>query len=231
MIAVNATRDDSALIRRVNQLYHELTQDSFDRVHRHRFRIQRRFWEKVGRRVLASGGSLFAGRGDWCATSPRTVVDLACGSGFVSRTLGGYLGRGDRLIAIDLGEGQLHTTGRQWQTFCSGRSGVPRLTRLAGDVQKLPLGRVSADLVVMNAGLHHVPDAGAVLGEIDRILRPGGVFALGFEPNRAHFASPVFCGMSRVLDRLCWYASLRQNGRRLRKGLSRLCGRTVRVDP
>jgi SAM-dependent methyltransferase len=230
MFVANAAQDEGVLIRRVNQLYHELTQDSFEHVHRHRFRIQKRFWEKVGRLVLTRERSYSAGCGDRVASMPRTVVDLACGSGFVTRVLGGYLGCRDRLIATDLGEGQLRTTGRQWQAFCGRRTEVPRLARLGGDVQNLPLHAASCDLVTLNAGLHHVTDAGAALGEIDRILRPGGFFALGFEPNRAHFASPVFYGMSRGLDRLCWYASLRQNGRRLREGLGRLCGRAVRAD-
>ncbi|HSW45201.1 MAG TPA: class I SAM-dependent methyltransferase [Phycisphaerae bacterium] len=216
--------DDAILIRRINQLYHELTHDSFERVHRHRFSIQKPFWEYVARTLPANR------RAADYASKSLIVVDLACGTGFVSRTLGSYLAPTDRLIAIDLGEGQLRTTGRNWNSFRESRPQAPALVRLAGDIQTLPLTDESVDLVTINAALHHMPDPMAVLREIDRVLRPGGKFALGFEPNRAHFASPVFSRLARGMDRLCWYANPRQNRRRIRNLVGRLVGSPGRID-
>jgi len=216
MITV-ATEPDEALILRINQLYHELTRDTFEQVHRHRFRVQGPFWEKTARVTLRDARSGKPGEvAAWAPSEPRVVVDLACGTGFVARILGTNLTTHDRLIAMDLGEAPLKTTGRSWETLRKQRRSPPALVRLAGDAQTIPLADASADLVAMNASLHHVPDPRKVLGEVDRILRPGGFFALGFEPNRSHFESAVLAGLARGLARLQWYASPRQNRRRFR---------------
>jgi SAM-dependent methyltransferase len=201
------TNNHPALVRRINQLYHDLTQDVFDVEHRYRHRVEREFWTYVA-------GLLNRAACPGEAAADRTVVDLACGTGFVTRLLGRALGPADRLIAIDLSTSALRSTGRHWSAKMECRAESPQLIRIAADGQQLPLSSHSVDLFAMNAGLHHVPDPIAALREIDRVLKPGGLFALGFEPNIQHFASP-FGRLSHGFDRLAWYASPRQNVRRL----------------
>lgn len=48
-------------------------------------------------------------------------------------------------------------------------------TNVVGDVQRLPLADASVDLVYATGLLEHVVDERAVLAEIRRILRPGGL--------------------------------------------------------
>jgi SAM-dependent methyltransferase len=96
----------------------------------------------------------------------------------------------------------------------------PRLRCLLSDVQALPLADAALDVVTINAALHHLPAPEAALAEIHRVLRPGGLFALGFEPNQGHFQSPLLRHLAHGLDRACWYASLHQNRRRLRQWLA-----------
>jgi ubiquinone/menaquinone biosynthesis C-methylase UbiE len=219
MISITAQQDESALIRRANQLYHELTQESFEHIHRHRFRIQKPFWDTVARVALDTGR-----RGPIAdstrATRGRTVLDLACGTGFVTRTLAAHLTSCDNLVAADLNRGQLRTAGANWKAFRLHHADAPGFIRLASDAQTLPLPDGSVDLVAINASLHHMPSPTQVLGEIDRILRPGGFFALGFEPNRAYFKCRVLAGLDTAFSRLHWYASPRQNWRRLRTRLA-----------
>lgn len=211
---------DPALVRRVNQLYHDLTQDVFDQEHRYRHRVERVFWTQVA--------SLLGALSSEAALQPRTVVDLACGTGFVTRLLGQAMRPIDRLIAIDLSTSALHSTARNWSKHLRQRAALPSLIRLAGDGQQLPLPSRSIDLFAMNAGLHHVPDACAALREIDRVLKPGGWFALGFEPNLLHFASSLG-RLSHGFDRMAWYASPKQNVRRLRERFSGSCSQAVPV--
>ncbi len=222
MTSAVAQQDDWALIRRANHLYHEFTRDSFERTHRHRFRAQRSFWRAIARICLdardRNGGAAST------ESRPRTVLDVACGSGFVSRTLADRLTPRDRLLAVDLGEGQLRTTRMRWAAFLARRPHTPAFLSLATDARSLPLPNGCVDLAAMNASLHHMPDPPQVLAEIDRVLRPGGWFALGFEPNRAYFANPILANAGRALDRLHWYANPRQNWRRVRTGLG-LAGR------
>jgi len=204
------------LIRRVNRLYHELSQDSFEHDHHARFQVQRSFWQQVGRIALTRPT---AWTGDETTRSQphhgRVVVDLACGSGFVGRVLKPYLARGDRLVAFDLSEAAQRATAHRWAT--SNPEELPRtLVPVAADAQRLPLTDGSVDLVAMNASLHHLPDPAQALIEIDRVLKPGGFFALGFEPNRRHFHSPVTRRVSKLATSLHWYLSPTQNRRRLR---------------
>lgn len=88
------------------------------------------------------------------------VVDLACGSCPMQPLLGyrTYLGVDRNAAELDAAR-------------AAGRGPV-----LQGDVTDLPLPDASADTVVMSMALMLVPVA-ATLGEVSRVLRPGGVFA------------------------------------------------------
>ncbi len=195
--------DPSALIRRVNQLYHELTGHAFDAEHRYRHRVERSFWQLVARQILAGT----------TGARPRFIVDLACGTGFVSEIWRPYLQATDHLLAVDLGLTTLKGARAKWINSV-GKSAKMDLHPVAGDAGTLPLADGSVDLLGINAALHHMPDPIAILREVDRVLRPGGYFALGFEPNRTHFASPLY-RLARGVDRLAWYIDFRQNRRRL----------------
>lgn len=190
------------LVRRVNQLYHEFTRDQFDDEHRHRHALEHRFWEGVGRRLSA----------EMRAGPAWTLVDLASGTGFVPAALARFLRPVDRLLALDLAAASLLSAAKKHAAVEHG----PRLTCVSADAQALPLADGSADCVTLNAALHHLPSPAEALGEVHRVLRPGGLFALGFEPNQAHFGSVALGGLSRGLDRASWYLSPRQNHRRLR---------------
>lgn len=52
-----------------------------------------------------------------------------------------------------------------------------RVSVIEGDVTHPPLGDASADAVVSQEAMLHVPDKAAVIGQAFRILRPGGRFA------------------------------------------------------
>ncbi|HOA75361.1 MAG TPA: class I SAM-dependent methyltransferase [Phycisphaerae bacterium] len=195
-----AARDDSArarLVRRVNQLYHDLTQDVFDVEHRYRHRVERSFWHDVSR-MLGDNDGVVAG---------RTVVDLACGTGFVTQILAEAMHPQDRLIAIDISPAALDSAARKCRPH--------RLQQAVADGARLPLADESVDLFAINAALHHMPDPIGVLQEVDRVLKPAGLFALGFEPNLHHFRSPM-ARVAHGVDRLAWYANPRQNVRRFR---------------
>jgi len=202
------TRVSDALVRRVNQLYHELTQDSFDHDHRRRHRAEHELWQSVAGMLRRPSGA-----------AARTVADIGCGTGFVAVVLGDALRPGDHVVAMDVTEGALRSTAAKWQAAGLHARG-PSLRCVLSDVQTLPLADRSVDVVTINAALHHLPAPETALAEIDRVLRPGGLFALGFEPNHGHFQSSVMRRLAQGLDRACWYASPRQNRRRIREWLA-----------
>lgn len=45
------------------------------------------------------------------------------------------------------------------------------------------------DVITMNSVLHHLPDPGHLLAEVDRILVPGGTLVIWHEPNRRFYTS------------------------------------------
>ncbi|GMU21549.1 MAG: hypothetical protein AMXMBFR13_16420 [Phycisphaerae bacterium] len=215
---------NEALIRRVNQLYHDFTRGQFDGEHRHRHRVEGAFWRHVGARAVALLRADRAAGRSASASPALTVLDLACGTGLVTCTLGAMLKPQDRLIAADLAAGTLENLIDKWRQTGAAAAHLPLLSRLNSDAQELPLASASIDLVVMNAALHHVPRPAVALAEINRVLKPGGLFALGFEPNRTHFECRTMCRLSRGMDLLSWYGSWEQNRRRLRQWLTRANG-------
>jgi SAM-dependent methyltransferase len=87
------------------------------------------------------------------------VVDVGCGAAIYAGPAGQ---RGKSYFAGDLSIGML-----QGLTI----SGLPRVNL---NVQQLPFADESADVVLANHMLYHVPDQDAALRQISRILRPDG---------------------------------------------------------
>lgn len=217
---------DADLVRRVNRHFHDATQASFDDDHRARHRVERVFWNHVGRAVL--GRARHAGGVD--DRGPRTVVDLACGTGFVGRTLAAWMRPQDRLVCIDISEAAVRSATAAGTTAGASTRCPGGVSGFTADGASLPLADESVDLIALNASLHHVPDPLAALCEIDRVLAPGGTFAMGFEPNRRFFDSTVLPALARTIDRLGWYVSPRQNRRRLARCLGSSESASVETD-
>ena len=194
--------DARVLATRINEIYHDLQAGQFDDVHRRRHNVERVFWESdVAPRLVSAGA--------------ETGVDLCSGTGFVPTILLKNTAAPGTILCIDLSSGALETAQRSLAEL-AGR------TRFhAGDAATIPLLDDSADWVAINAGLHHLPDVAAVLKEVDRVLKPGGRFCVGHEPNAAFFSSKFLLGLERVIWHLFWYASPSQNIRRIRKRLGR----------
>lgn len=98
----------------------------------------------------------------------ETVVDLAGGSGRIARALAD----GRDVTVVDLSRPMLAE---------ARRHGLPVVQ---GDATRLPLPDASVDAVTIADAYHHLDDPGAVLGEVRRVLRPGGVLVVReFDPS------------------------------------------------
>jgi ubiquinone/menaquinone biosynthesis C-methylase UbiE len=105
---------------------------------------------------------------------PRTILDIACGTGIVTRRLL----RPERTVAgVDRSSGMLELAGQRLP------GGVVR-----GDANRLPIASDAVDAVVIVWLLHLLPDPASVLAEAARVLRPGrGVLITTVDKNDAYF--------------------------------------------
>jgi ubiquinone/menaquinone biosynthesis C-methylase UbiE len=105
-----------------------------------------------------------------------TVLDLGAGTG--SLALGAAeRWPGARIIGLDASAAMLsvarHRAERRWPA-----AGQGRFEWMAGDALELPLEDGAVDVVVSSFVVQLVPDRGAVLREVRRVLRPSGVFGV-----------------------------------------------------
>jgi len=105
---------------------------------------------------------------------PGPALDAACGTGRHARRL---VELGHDVVGVDLSPGMLR----------AARDRVPKARFLEGDLRALPLGDASVDLVVCGLALAHPPSLPEPMGEIGRVLRPGGHAVLSMlHPFQAH---------------------------------------------
>jgi SAM-dependent methyltransferase len=98
----------------------------------------------------------------------QDVLDAACGTGIVARTVADRLGGTGRVAGVDLNEAMLAVARRV----------RPELEWRQGDVAGLPFPDHSFDAVLCQMALMFFPDRAAALREMARVARPGGVVAL-----------------------------------------------------
>lgn len=95
----------------------------------------------------------------------KKVLDVGCGAGLLSNELAR---RGHDVTGIDLAEPALEVA--------ASRDRTGRVRWVAGDAADLPFSTGAFDVVCAMDVLEHVEDPSRVVGEIARVLRPGGLF-------------------------------------------------------
>ena len=120
-----------------------------------------------------------------------------------ARVLELFCGRGNGLVALE----------RLGFTHLQGVDLSPRLIRhyrgrgrcWAGDCRAMPVRSASQDVAIVQGGLHHLPDVmrdlPIVIGEVRRVLRPGGLFVV-VEPWLTPFLQMVHAACESPARRL-----------------------------
>jgi SAM-dependent methyltransferase len=122
------------------------------------------------------------------ATGAR-MLDVACGTGVVTRLLPARVGPGGRVVGLDLNPNMLAVAR-------AATAGLP-IEWLEGSVQAMPLPDGAFDLVLCQQGLQLFPDKPAALREMYRVLAPGGRLLLAVWKSTAH--CPGFAALERAL--------------------------------
>ncbi len=91
------------------------------------------------------------------------VIDVACGTGAVTRAIVEILGGQGRVVGVDPSEGML----------TEARKNVMADFRV-GRAEELPVESEAFDFLAMGYALRHVEDLGIAFREYRRVLKPGG---------------------------------------------------------
>ena len=115
----------------------------------------------------------------------RTVLDLGAGTGKLTAALGST---GAPVIAVEPSEPMLALL----------REEAPEAEALVGTAEAIPLPAASVDAVTVAQAFHRFA-YDAALGEIHRVLRPGGLLALVW--NRRDLSAPGHALLEEVMAR------------------------------
>jgi len=102
-----------------------------------------------------------------------TVLDLGSGAGndvFVARALTGEIGR---VLGLDMTEEMIVKAERN-----KAKLGYDNVEFRLGDIEEMPFGDESVDVIISNCVLNLVPDKRKAFSEMSRVLKPGGHFCI-----------------------------------------------------
>jgi ubiquinone/menaquinone biosynthesis C-methylase UbiE len=124
--------------------------------------------------------------------APARVLEIAAGTGAVTRELDETLPAGSTMVATDLNPAMLEQAKATWR----GRAMEWR----AADALELPFEDESFDAIACQFGVMFFPDKAKAFSEARRVLRPGGAFIFNawdrIEENE--FADEIMRALAKV---------------------------------
>ena len=93
-----------------------------------------------------------------------TVGDLGCGTGQVSAAVAPFVAR---VIAVDGSTAMLQAAKKRLH-------GIGNVELRRGELEALPIDAATLDAATLMLVLHHVPEPERAIGEVARVLKPGG---------------------------------------------------------
>lgn len=123
----------------------------------------------------------------------QRVLDIACGTGVVTRRAAARVGSGGEVTAVDVNPGMLAVAR-------AAAAGMPAPIRWhEAGAEQLPLADASIDVVLCQQGLQFFYDPAAALAEMRRVARPGG--RLGVSTCRSIAHQPGYAALIDALTR------------------------------
>ena len=115
----------------------------------------------------------------------QSALELACGSGTVTREIAAAVGQGGRVLATDLAQKMVDAT---------AALGLANVDTARMNAEALDVGDGEFDRALCALGLMYAPDPLKALREMRRALRPGGRAAATVWGERKH------CGWAEIFE-------------------------------
>jgi ubiquinone/menaquinone biosynthesis C-methylase UbiE len=127
------------------------------------------------------------------AVNPGAVLEVAAGSGVVTRAVAPVLGPQTRYVVTDLNQPML-------ERAASMQHDPAQIEWRPADAADLPFVDNTFDLVLCQFGVMFFPDRLKAYAEAHRVLRPGGrfIFSMWDRIERNEFADEVTTALARV---------------------------------
>ncbi len=120
----------------------------------------------------------------------QQVLDVACGTGILARTLAERVGENGSVSGLDINPGMLAVA----------RRSSPAIDWRQGPAEALPYASDTFDAVASQFGLMLFADPEAALREMRRVLKPGGSLSVAVFDAIDHF--PPYAAMADVYERV-----------------------------
>lgn len=140
------------------------------------------FWAKYGRKTVERLSLPVGAR----------VLDVACGSGASAIPVGEIVGPAGKVTGIDISENMLELARSKAREL-----GLCNTEFIVEDMSELPFSDESFDAVVCVFGVFFIPDMEKLVGELWRVIKPGGKLSVTtwgrdfFEPAYGYWKSVI----------------------------------------
>jgi SAM-dependent methyltransferase len=130
-------------------------------------------YSKKEMNAVPEGANLGLGCGNPVAMASlrkgETVLDLGSGAGFDSFLAANRVGKGGRVIGVDMTPEMLDKARQN-----ARKGGYKNVEFRLGEIENLPAADSSVDVIISNCVINLAPDKARVFGEAARVLRKGG---------------------------------------------------------
>ncbi len=126
--------------------------------------------------------------------SDSSCLDLGCSVGIITRHLGKYF---KKVVGVDVDEQAIRMAKKQ--------TGSKNVNYKISKEKELPFSNDTFDVVIFNQIYEHVEEPKALISEVKRVLKPGGICFFGARnrfggPLDGHYSLPFLAWLPRSLS-------------------------------